>query len=63
MWGHNNDVDRRPRLRRGMLLRTKGRVYQAVVRSILMYGCETLPARVAEKRVVEVNIRRIQRIR
>ncbi len=27
--------------RREISLRTKGRVYQAVVRSILLYGCET----------------------
>ncbi len=27
-------------------LRTEGRVYQAVVRSILLYGCETWPVRV-----------------
>ncbi len=29
--------------RREIFLRTKGRVYQAVVRSILLYGCETWP--------------------
>ncbi len=48
-------------------LRTKGRVYQAVVRSILLYGCETWPVRVADERMLEVSdndsIRRILRIR
>ncbi len=29
--------------RREISLRIKGRVYQAVVRSILLYGCETWP--------------------
>ncbi len=28
-------------LRRGISLPTKGRVYRAVVRSIVLYGCET----------------------
>ncbi len=31
-------------------LRTKGRVYQAVVRSIFLYGCEIWPVRVADER-------------
>ncbi len=48
-------------------MRTKGRVYQAVVRSILLYGCETWPVRVADKRMLEVldddSIRRILRVR
>ncbi len=35
--------------RREISLRTKGRVYQAVVRSILLYGCETWPVRVADE--------------
>ncbi len=30
-----------------------GRVYQAVVRSILLYGCETWPVRVADERMLE----------
>ncbi len=42
------------RSRREISLRTKGRVYQAVVRSILLYGCETWPVRVADERVLEV---------
>ncbi len=53
--------------RREISLRTKGRVYQAVVRSILLYGCETWPVRVADERMLEVfdndSIRRILRIR
>ncbi len=48
-------------------LRTKGRVYQAVVRSIVLYGCETWPVRVADERMLEVfdndSIRRILRVR
>ncbi len=48
-------------------MRTKGRVYQAVVRSILLYGCETWPVRVADERMLEVfdndSIRRILRVR
>ncbi len=39
---------------REISLRTKGRVYQAVVRSILLYGCETCPIRVADERMLEV---------
>ncbi len=39
--------------RREISLRTKGRVYQAVVRSILIYGCETWPVRVADERMLE----------
>ncbi len=48
-------------------MRTKGRVYQAVVRSILLYGCETWPVREANKMMLEVfdndSIRRILRVR
>ncbi len=48
-------------------MRTKGRVYQAVVRSILLYSCETWPVRVADERMLEVfdndSIRRILRVR
>ncbi len=40
--------------RREISLRTKGRVYQAVVRSIFLYGCETWPVRVADERMLEV---------
>ncbi len=53
--------------RREMSLRTKGRVYQAVVRSILLYGCETWPIRVSDERMLEVfdndSTRRIPRVR
>ncbi len=37
-----------------ILLRTIGRAYQAVVRSILLYGCETWRVRVADERMLEV---------
>ncbi len=41
--------------------------YQAVVHSILLYGCEICPVRVADERVLEVfdndSIRRILRVR
>ncbi len=47
--------------------RTKGRVYQAVVRSILLYGCETWTLRVTDERMLEAfdngSIRRILRVR
>lgn len=33
---------------------TKGRVYQAIVRTILLYGCETWPMKVADQRKLEV---------
>ncbi len=53
--------------RREISLRTKGSVNQAVVRSILLYGCETWPVRVADERMLEVfdndSIRRILRVR
>ncbi len=53
--------------RREISLRTKSRVYQAVLRSILLSGCETWPVRVADKRMLEVfdndSIRRILRVR
>ncbi len=35
-------------------LRAKDRVYQAVVRLILLNGCETWPVRVADERMFEV---------
>ncbi len=35
-------------------LRTKGRVYRAVVRSILLYGCKTLPVWVANEMMLAV---------
>ncbi len=48
-------------------MRTKGRLYQAVVRSILLYGCETWPVRVADERMLKVfdndSIQRILRVR
>ncbi len=40
--------------RREISLRTKGRVYQAVVRSILLYGFEIWPARVADEMMLDV---------
>ncbi len=44
-----------------------GRVYQAVVHSILLCGCETWPVRVADERILEAfdndSIRRILRVR
>lgn len=53
----------RPEIR----LRTKIRIYQALVRSILLYGCETWPIRKADLRRVEVfdhyNLRRILHVR
>ncbi len=55
------------RSRREISLRTKGRVYQAVVRSILLYGYEIWPVRVADERMLEVfdndSIHRILRVR
>ncbi len=52
---------------REISLRTKNRVYQAVLRSILLYGCETWPVPVADERMLEVfdndSIRRILRVR
>ncbi len=53
--------------RREISLRTKGRVYQAVVRSILLNGCQAWPVRVTDERMLEVfdndSIRRILRVR
>ncbi len=47
-------------------LHTKGKVYQAVMRSILLCGCETWPVRLADERTLEVfnndSIRRILRV-
>ncbi len=55
------------RSRREISLRTKDRVYQAVVRSTLLYGCEAWPVRVADERMLEVfdndSFRRILRVR
>ncbi len=42
------------RLQREILLHTKGRVYQVAVRSILFYGCETWPVRVADEKMLGV---------
>ncbi len=39
--------------RREISLRTKGRVYQTVVRSILHHGCETGTVRVADEKMLE----------
>ncbi len=51
---------------REISLHTKGRVYQAVVRSILLYGCETRPVRVADESMLEVfpphSTRKAQRL-
>ena len=35
-------------------LRTKVRIYESAIRSILLYGCETWPVRVADMRKMEV---------
>ncbi len=52
---------------REISLRAKGRVYQTVMRSILLYGCEIWPVRVTDERMLEVfdngSIRRILRVR
>ncbi len=34
--------------------RTKGRIYESVVRTIMLYGCETWPLRVEDQRRLEV---------
>ncbi len=48
-------------------MRTKRRVYQAVVRSILLYGCEIWPVRVADDRMLDAfdndSIRRILHVK
>ncbi len=48
-------------------MRIKGRVYQTVVRSILLYGCESWPVRVTDESMLGVfdndSIRRILRVR
>ncbi len=53
--------------RREISLCTKSRVYQAVVQSILLYGCQTWPVRVADERMLDVfdneSIHRIQQVR
>ncbi len=53
--------------RREILLRTKDRIYQTVVRSILLCGCEAWPVRVADQRMLVVfendSIRRILHVR
>ncbi len=53
--------------RREISLRTKGRVYQAVVCSILLYGCEIWCVRVADEGILKIfdndSTRRILRIR
>ncbi len=45
-------------------MRTKGRIYQALVCSILLYGCETWPVRGADERILEIfdNDRKAQRL-
>ncbi len=56
-----------PWSRREISLCTKGKVYQAVVRSVLLCGCETWPVKVADERILEVfdnaSMRRILRVR
>ncbi len=53
--------------RREISLRTNGRICQAVVRSILLYGCETWPVQVADESMLEVfdndSIRQILHVR
>ncbi|KER22097.1 hypothetical protein T265_14942, partial [Opisthorchis viverrini] len=38
----------------GLSLNLKGRVYQATVRAVLLYGCETWPIRTADLRRLQV---------
>ncbi|KER27332.1 LOW QUALITY PROTEIN: hypothetical protein T265_13817 [Opisthorchis viverrini] len=38
----------------GLFLNLKGRVYQATVRAVLLYGCETWPIRAADLRCLQV---------
>ncbi len=49
-----------------ILLHTKSRVYQAVVRTLLLNGCETWPVRLTDERMLEVfgndSIRRIRHV-
>ncbi len=49
--------------RHEILLHTKSKAYQAVVRTILLYGCKKWPVRLADERMFEVfdndSIRRI----
>ncbi len=40
--------------RREISLKTKGRIYEALIRTILLYGCETWPVRVEDLRRLEV---------
>ncbi len=40
--------------RREIPLKTKGRSYEALIRMILLYGCETWPARAEDLRRLEV---------
>ncbi len=49
--------------RREISLRTKGRVHQAVERSIFLYGCEKWPVREADERMLEVFDNGILRVR
>ena len=60
-------------VRREISLKTKGRIYQALIRSILLYGCETWPLRKSDVHQLEVfdndciravsNYRRTDRMR
>ena len=53
--------------RREIELNTKCRIFQSIVRNVLMYGCETWPLRVSDERRLEVFdndcLRRILRVR
>ncbi len=49
--------------RREISLSTKGMVYQAVVRLILLFSCETRPVRVVGERILEVFDNDSERVR
>ncbi len=40
--------------RRGISLKTKGRIFEALVRTVLLYGCETWTVHVEDLRQLEV---------
>ncbi len=52
---------------RNVSLCKKGRVYQALVRFILLYGCETWPVQVADERMLAIfdndSVHRILHVR
>ncbi len=43
-----------PWSRREILLKTKGRIFEALVRTILLYGCKTWSVRVKDLRCLEI---------